>query len=306
MTPPDVDLERRYLLASIAAAAVLGGLGIAWGIATRSQMILLDGAYALIGIVLSVVLLRASSLASRAPSSRYPFGLGGATPLAVGAQGLVLLATLLYASYEAILSIRSGGTSVAAGWAIAYGVIVTTASAAFATWIGRAPRSDVIVAETVAWRLAAWSGAGVIVGFTLLALVDAIGTDRLVPYVDPVMVLVSCTLLVREPLRMIRSTGVELLEGTPDASVLEPVLAAAADIASRHGLGHPEASVAKLGPKLYVDIAATAPGDLTLRHEQAIRHELMAVLEPLPYDVWLALELSVAESHERPSSEERP
>ncbi len=293
MTPPDVALERRYLLASIAVAALLGGLGIGWGIASRSQMILLDGAYALVGIVLSVVLLRASSLASRAPSKRYPFGMGGATALAVGAQGLVLLATLLYASYEAVLSIRSGGTSVTVGWAIAYGVIATFASAAFAAWIGRAPTSDVIEAETVAWKVAAWSGAGVIVGFSLLALAEVTGPSHLVPYVDPIMVLVSCVLLVREPLKMIRATGVELLEGAPDESVLAPVKHVVTDTASRHGLGNIEASVAKLGPKLYVDVSATAPGDLTLRQEQSIREEIDIKLEQLPYDVWLTLELSV-------------
>jgi predicted Co/Zn/Cd cation transporter (cation efflux family) len=61
-------------------------------------MILLDGAYAVVGIALSLLLLRATTLAAHAPSSRFPYGLRAATPLAVGAQGFALLATLLYAA----------------------------------------------------------------------------------------------------------------------------------------------------------------------------------------------------------------
>lgn len=59
------------------ATAVLGAIGVAWGIAADSQMILLDAVHAVIGI-----------------------------------QGWVLLATLLYAAVEAVLTIRDGGRAV--------------------------------------------------------------------------------------------------------------------------------------------------------------------------------------------------
>lgn len=286
-------VDRRYLVASMWASGALGALGVVWGIASRSQMVLLDGAYAVVGIALSWLLLRASSVAERGPTEKYPYGLHAATPAAVGIQGFVLLATLLYAMYEAVLSIRSGGSDVTAGWAMAYGVIVTVASVAFTRWITRAAgASDVLIAESSAWRLATWRGVGMVVGFGALAVLDRSGWSDVAPYVDPVMVLVSCAALVGSPIAMVRGTVVELLEGAPGDHVLDPIVRALEEVRGEFGFDEPELFVAKVGPKLYVEVAATADARTTIVEEQAARDRLRHLLGPVPYDIWLTLELN--------------
>ncbi len=292
MPAPDPAVDRRFLLASIRVTAALGVLGIVWGIATRSQMILLDGAYAMVGIVLSWLLLRASAVASRAPSERYQYGLQALTPVAVGVQGLVLLATLVYAMYEAVLTIRLGGSDVTAGWAMAYGVLVTVASLGFTRWIERhAGASDVLVSEASAWRLATWRGVGMVAGFGLLAVIDRSDWSDLAPYVDPAMVLISCAALVGTPIRMMRATGVELLEGAPPDHVQAPIWAAVEDLVASFALSDPDISIAKVGPKLYVEVEATGDPTMTIGEEQAARDALAQALAPLPYDLWLTLEV---------------
>ena len=298
MPAPEAVVDRRYLLASMWASGVLGALGVVWGIASRSQMVLLDGAYAVVGILLSWLLLRASSLAERGPTAKYPYGFQAATPAAVGIQGFVLLATLLYAMYEAVLSIRSGGSEVTAGWAIAYGVIITAASIVFTSWITRAAgASDVLIAESSAWRLATWRGVGMVIGFAALAVIERSSWSDVGPYVDPVMVLVSCALLVGSPLAMIRGTVVELLEGAPGAHILDPIVRALDEVRAEHGFDEPELYVAKVGPKLYVEVAASADADMTITQEQTARDQLKQLLEPVPYDIWLTLELRPRPSH---------
>ncbi len=285
-------MDRRYLVASMWASGALGTLGVGWGIASRSQMVLLDGAYAVVGIVLSWLLLQASLIAQREPTPAFPYGRQAATPVAVGIQGFVLLATLAYAMYEAVLTLRSGGSDVTAGWAMAYGVIVTAASVAFTGWITRAAgASDVLIAESAAWRLAAWRGVGMVVGFAVLAVLERSRWSDVAPYVDPVMVLVSCALLVGSPVAMIRGTVVELFEGAPADHVLEPITAAVDEVRAAHGFDEPELYVAKVGPKLYVEVAATADARTTITEEQAARDQLDRLLEAVPYDVWLTLEL---------------
>jgi predicted Co/Zn/Cd cation transporter (cation efflux family) len=137
MPPPDSAHERRALLLSIVASALLGALGVVWGVASGSQMILLDGAYAVIGIALSALLMRASRLARVGPTGRYHYGQQAATPLVIGLQGLVLLGTLLFAALEAIATIRDGGSEVTPGWAVLYSVIVTVGSVVFWVWLRR-------------------------------------------------------------------------------------------------------------------------------------------------------------------------
>ncbi len=286
------------LVVSIVASGALGALGIVWGIATRSQMILLDGAYAIVGIVLSGLLLFASSLSEREPSRRYPFGMEAVTPLAIAMQGFVLLATLLYAVYEAVLSIRSGGSDVTAGWAIAYGVVVTVGSVVVTVWMrGATGSSDLLASETAAWAVAAWRGVGMVVGFALLAVVERSSWSDAAPYIDPAMVLVSCLVLVSTPLRMIRGTVVELLEGAPPEEIRRAVDVAVADLVASFALSDPDLSSAKVGPKLYVELTASADPDLTIAEEARIRTSFEERLADLPLDVWSTVELSPRAPH---------
>ena len=83
--------EQRSLVISLTAAGVLSVVGIAWGLAVSSQIILFDGAYGVIGVALSALTLHASNLVKRGPSRRYPFGREALGPLVLGVQGLVLL-----------------------------------------------------------------------------------------------------------------------------------------------------------------------------------------------------------------------
>ena len=286
-------IERPALLRSIAVAMVLGVLGIAWGLATGSQMILLDGIYGVIGILLSWLLLRASALASEGPSRRYPFGREAFTPFVIGIQGFVLLAALLYAAVEAIYVILDGGSSVAAGWAIANGAIATIASLAVWLWMRRVTgSSDLLAAEATAWRVGAFRGVGMVIGFAFMGLLTGSAWDDAAPYVDPVMVLVTCALFVWAPIAMVRTTLRELLERVPPDEIRVPVQAAIDAIGAHYELAPPDVRIAKLGPKLYVEIEGVVSPTVTVAQEYEFREDLRRRLDALPYDVWLNVEFS--------------
>jgi predicted Co/Zn/Cd cation transporter (cation efflux family) len=282
-------LERRLLIWSMIATGAAGVVGVLWGITAQSQMILLDGVYAVVGIVLSAVLLVASQLSAREPSSRFPFGLEGVTPMAIAIQAFVMLATLLYAIVEAVYTIRSGGSEVTALSGIVYGVLVTLLSVGVAWRLTHlAGHSDLLASEAAAWRVGAWRGIGMVAGFGVLAVV----ADRPVaPYVDPAMVLISCAALLPTPLRMLRGTVVELLAGAPARDTVAVVEAVAGEVGDRYALAGPEVQVSKLGPKLYVEFSASAASDTTIATEHHVRADLRRRLGELPYDVWLNVEL---------------
>jgi cation diffusion facilitator family transporter len=292
MAGPDATREQGALRASIAVTSVLGALGVAWGITTGSQMILLDGVYAFVGVAVSWLLIRASVLAQAPPSRRFPFGLEAATPLVIGIQGCVLLATLGYAAVEAFYLIRQGGTEVTAGWAAAYGTIATVASLATWRWLQRiSGTSDLLIAEATAWRVAAFRGVGMVVGFSILALLQGSAWDQAAPYVDPAMVLVTCVAFLPGPLRMVRETILELLEAAPDEPIQAAVVAAVGEVRAVFDLGEARVLATKVGPKLYVEVAGEVDGDLTVTEEHRIRLAMEDALTGLPYEVWLNLEL---------------
>jgi cation diffusion facilitator family transporter len=292
LTTPNQDPERRALVISILATAVLSGLGIVWGIAIGSQMILFDGVFGLIGIITSALLLRASWLAGRKPSRHYPYGRQSATPLFIGIQGLALLATLVYAAVEAATIIRLGGSHFSPGVAIPYGAIAAAVSIALALWLRRTVKhSDLVKAESTAWLIGGLRGVGMIVGFALMLILDGSSWDSVVPYIDPLMVLLTCVLFIRPPLQMVRSTIHELLEGAPDAAVQAPVLEVIASVQRQFNITEPIIRIHKVGSKLYVEVDAFVAPEVTVMQEHEMRTTLERKLKELPYEIWLNLDL---------------
>lgn len=290
--PADPTFETFALKRSIAVTAVLGSLGVVWGIATGSQMIILDGVYAVIGIAVSWLLLRASAIAAAGPTTRFPYGREAVTPLVIGLQGFILLATLLYALVEALFTIRDGGSQVSAGAAIVYAVVTTVSSLVFWWWLrARQGGSDLLAAETVGWRVAAFRGVGMTFGFVLLAVVAGSAWDGAAPYIDPAMVIVTCVVFLPSPLRMVRSTVLELLESAPDDEVQRPVHAAIRDVFAEYEIDEPVVRMTKVGQKLYVEIDAEVRPDATVSDEHRVRSSVRERLTALPYDVWLNFEL---------------
>jgi predicted Co/Zn/Cd cation transporter (cation efflux family) len=292
MATDDTALEVRALKRSITVTAVLGSMGIVWGVTSGSQMILLDGVYAVIGIIVSWMLLRASAMAAEGPSTRFPYGREAVTPLVIGLQGFILLATLLYALVEAAFSIRAGGSAVNPGPAMVYAVVTTAASLVFWRWIRReSSTSDLLRAESTGWRVAAFRGLGMTAGFVVLWLLTDSSWESAAPYVDPVMVIITCVVFLRAPLVMVRTTIWELLEGAPPSDVQQPVLTIVREVFAEFEIAEPVVRMTKVGPKLYVEIDAEVRSDATVADEHRVRSAVRHRLEALPFDVWLNFEL---------------
>ena len=102
--------EALGLKLSAAGALVLAVVGIVWGLAVSSQVILFDGLYSVIGFVLAWFGLRAATLVQRGPTPHYPFGREALAPLVVAVQALVLLGTFGYAAIDAVGVILHGGS----------------------------------------------------------------------------------------------------------------------------------------------------------------------------------------------------
>ena len=292
MPAPDPLHEQGALRRSIIVTTGLGAIGVAWGILSGSQMILLDGVYSFVGVAVSWLLMRASAMAQAPPSARFPYGREAVTPLAIGIQGFVLLATLVYAAAEAVFMIRAGGSEVTAGWAMAYGAVATAGSLITWRWLDQvAATSDVLSSEATAWRIAALRGVGMVVGFSALALLQGSGWDAAAPYLDPAMVLLTCLAFAPGPLRMLHTTLLELLEAAPSEEIQASVDDAVALVSAEFGLAPPTVRSTKVGPKLYVEVEGVVDASVTVAQEHAVRTALEAHLSAMPYDVWLNLEL---------------
>ena len=116
--------------------------------------------------------------------------------------------------------------------------------------------------------------------------------DGAAAYVDPVMVLVTCAVFLRPPLRMVRTTILELLEGAPPLAMQQPVLDVVRDVFRQFEIAEPVVRMTKVGQKLYVEIEAEVRPDATVADEHRVRTAVRRGLEAIPLEVWLNFELT--------------
>lgn len=106
------------------------------------------------------------------------------------------------------------------------------------------------------------------------------------------MVIITCVAFLPAPIKMVRATVRELLEGAPSAEIQEPVLAIVRSVCADFEIDDPEVRMTKVGPKLYVEIDAVVRPDATIAQEDEVREIIRTRLTELPFDLWLNFELT--------------
>lgn len=293
VTDPQV-LEARALRLSAGAALAFAALGVVWGIAASSQAILFDGVFALLGFALSWLGMRAASVIEAGPTARYPFGREALAPLVVGIQALVLAGTFAYASVDAIMVIRDGGSDTAVGSALVYSMITLFGSIALMALLRRRQAgSDLVAAEVAQWKASVVFGVALTVGFAAASILTRTSAAAAAPFVDPILVIVAGLLIMPTPARMLRQAYRELLEGLPGQEVTEPIHAAVARLVADEDLTEPEMRIGKLGRKVYVELDWVLPTDspFTISDADRFRRRLMDDLRTPGQYLWLNVEL---------------
>ena len=286
--------EQRSLVISLAAAAVVSVVGIAWGLVVSSQIILFDGLYGVIGTVLSGLTLQVSTLVKRGPSARYPFGREALGPLVLGVQGLVLVGAFSYAVIDAIQIILTGGGDTQLGPALIYAILAFLGSLVIYVVLRRMRQdSELVAAEAAQWLAAVYLGIAMLVGFISALLLQDSQWSGLARYVDPVLVLVAAVVVAPTPISMIRTTMRELLEGAPGQETQEPIEHAVGEVTAMFSLPDPvSVLIGKLGRKVYVEVDYLVDaGVWTISDVDRIRRELDRRLEEPGLNYWLNVEL---------------
>jgi predicted Co/Zn/Cd cation transporter (cation efflux family) len=294
---PDPDparREARALRLSAAAGLALAVLGIAWGLAADSAIILFDGLYSIVGFLLSWLGLRAAALVEAGPTPHYPFGREALAPLVVTVQALVLLGTFGYAAIDAVGVILDGGSQTEVGSALVYSILTLAACVVVRAALARQQAgSDLVAAEVAQWAASVVLGVLMVVGFGIAVALGSTVWSGFAPFVDPVLVLVAAAVILPTPVRMLRQAFRELLEGAPDAEVAAPIHAAIGSTVAEFGLPAPTTRLGKLGRKVYLelDFVVAEDGGWTVDDADRIRRRLMQLLSRPGQLLWINVEL---------------
>jgi predicted Co/Zn/Cd cation transporter (cation efflux family) len=228
MSSSDSELAQRpgeqILRVAIWGNLALAGLGLVFGLLTRSHVILLDGVLSALNGLIALMARQVNRRLAQPDPERLPFADAALEPLLEVLRGAVSLVIYGFAGLAAIAALGSGGRAVRALFALIYGAVIALGGMVLASYQGRQlqgqqqrPAQSLSLGTVDArhWFVEGAMGLAIAAIFGLVVMAGN-PEQSVLRYVDPIAVLVVVWLSVREPWRWAKQGWFEMLERSGD------------------------------------------------------------------------------------------
>jgi len=229
--PTDLDpgAEKTALRVSMVAYLAAGALGFGFAVWTGSDAILLDGVYSIVSFFSTLLAGRVADLVGRDYSDRFHFGYAHLEPMVNALRGLLILGVCSLAFVGAVEALLQGGRPLNTGSAVVYGGLSALLCLALA-WnqrrMSRRAASPLLLVDARNWFMDGMISLAVGLTFVLALVLERVGQGRLVPYVDPVLVVTLVLLLLHVPVRTVLDNLKETLLTAPPTEAQDEIRAA--------------------------------------------------------------------------------
>ncbi|UQA53679.1 cation diffusion facilitator family transporter [Vibrio sp. ED002] len=265
--------ENRILTFSALLASGFAVGGMVLGLLVGSIVIVFDGVYSLVSLLLTLLSLAASYYISKPSKSIFPFGKAVLEPIVIAIKAAVILIVVAFSLFSAVTALMSGGREVDASIATIFGV-VNVVGCGYAWWFmakkSRRFSSGLIEAEKKQWQMDTLLSVAVTAGFIAAWLVSLTSYAHYAVYADPMMMLLMGFYFLKVPFDMLVGALRELLMMTPSKELCQSVGKDVSDIekVTEHQLKL--AGVTKVGQELRVNVNVHVDDDTleldTLEH----------------------------------------
>jgi cation diffusion facilitator family transporter len=223
MTNP---IEIRAFRISAVGFLMISVLGFVFALWAHSQAIMLDGVYALISVVMTVLAARVARKVEGPSSQKFHFGYAHFEPLLNLVRGLLIFAVCVYAVVSTVEVLFGGGREINARVGIFYVALSAVWSVGVSLYQRRLARrlgSPALEVDARTWLVDGVLYVGETVGFVVYLLVEQTSLAYLLKYADPIFVLIVVGLLMRVPITTIREAVREVLHRAPPPEVQSEV-----------------------------------------------------------------------------------
>lgn len=293
----DADLhkkEQTLLLRSACATAALSLLSILLGLISGAQSILFDGMFDAIDVAMTLLAWHASRLIARGADCRFQFGYWHLEPILSLVSGTVRIFVCAYGLLGGVSSLMSGGRVISYDIAIMYAAVSSCLSVAAFVYMQRCCRgleSRLLESDTWGWLFGGLMSGGLCVSFLLARALDGTNAAWLMPYIDPVVLILLTGGMLPFPISSIYRSGREILQVAP-ADLNRQVRAVAGKLVTRHGFIDHQSYVARIGRARFIEIGFITPTEcdvFTVAELDAIRSEVAVELGGLRTADWLTV-----------------
>lgn len=288
--------EKRILTFSALLASGFAGGGLVLGLLVGSLVIVFDGVYSLVSLLLTLLSLAVSRFIERPSKRQFPFGKSVLEPIVIAVKGSVILAIVAYSLYSAVTSLFTGGREVDIGIATLFGA-VNVIGCGYAWWhIAKKSKrfsSGLIEAETKQWQMDTLLSVAVTLGFIAAWLITLSPLSQYAVYADPMMMLLMSFYFIKVPYEMLRDALRELLMMKPSEKICDTVDAEVSALDKQVTQNLEVAAVTKVGRELRVKLDVHAQGQqVQVAELEKTRKVLKDKLSKLSLDLNLTMNIA--------------
>jgi predicted Co/Zn/Cd cation transporter (cation efflux family) len=254
------NYEQFILMFSAFGAMFFAILALIWGLLAKSQMIMFDGIYSFISLLMTGLSIYAAKKVAIVDDKEFPYGRSELEPMVIIVQSIIMLVICAKAFSYAIVSLFSGGQEVnILSGAVYAGIGV---AGCFLWWYciihfgkKRAPNSELIKTTGMQWLIDTLLSAAVFIGFIIGYMLQRAGYETYARYVDPIMVLSAVLFFVRQPIVMIIEGIKGIMYMSPGKDIYHALEKPMKEIAKIHGFDDIVLHLGKSGRELICDLS---------------------------------------------------
>jgi cation diffusion facilitator family transporter len=262
-------LEQRTLRLSVFAILAMAIAGIGFGLYIGSEAVMLDGFYALTSLVGSGLYLLAAQLVERPADRHFQYGYAHIEPLVNSFNSLILLVVCLYALFNGLEGLRSGGNPVDPGEVVLYSVL--SAAACLTVWwyeqrMAARIGSQLIRNDAREWMVSTLFSLVTLAGFAMIWVLPEAWATWWARYADSAVLALMALLLLPVPAKILYQNMREvLLIANPDDEVAQRVKAAMNEVTAQYDIASYSTHIAKTGRIHVVEINILVGEDFQLQ-----------------------------------------
>lgn len=296
MAISQTQFEKQTLKFSAVLSLSFAILGVVLGWLVGSLVIIFDGAYSLVSLLLTLLSLAVSAFIAKPAMKAFPFGKAVLEPLVIAIKGAVILGLVVTSLYNAVIALVEGGRDVDAGIAFIFG-IVNVIGCAFGWWYvakkARLCSTGLIEAETKQWKMDTLISVAVALGFIVALILSNTSMAQYAGYADPIMMLIMGFYFLKVPSEMLIQAFRELLMMAPRKEVTQKVEREVAMINENLESDIQVVAVTKVGKQLLVKLDVHAnDNELDIKELKKTRARLKERLSIFPMDLNLILNVA--------------
>ena len=291
--------EKKLLWISIYATGGFSLMGIIWGVAAGSGIIIFDGLYSLVSLGLSFLSLLTLREINKGESERFPFGRAQFEPVLVAFKSVMIIGMCVYAAFDSFALIFRGGREVAIGSALAYAVINSVGCLSITLLLVRYSRkinSSLLVVEKNQWIGDSLLSFCILLAFAFASTVLERFYPSAIPYVDPVMVVVASAFFLILPGKSLLAALREILFVRADNRIVDPLESEAKKVAKDLDARYKLHAIS-IGRQLEVEVNFLM-GDrkFSVAEMDAVRQRFLGITSDLAERTWINVNFTMDES----------